>query len=109
MQPNHIMKLPLFDAVVMTEDRTSTAINVNEIVTLAVQATWTGTSPVGSLVLQASNDGTTYVDVNSQSVSGNSGSIMWNVERPGWGFVRLFFDWTSGTGSLSANINGKRN
>ena len=109
MQPNHILNSQIFSATSMGADATSTAVNINEVVTMAIQAVWSdGSTPVGVLILQVSNDGDTYTDADSQNVSGNSGSIIWNVERPGYGYVRLFYDRTSGSGTLNARLNGKR-
>lgn len=90
---------------------------------------WTGTSPVGTIAVEVSNDyrpggingvaanaGTwtaLYFNVNgsstptnSMSVSGNSGTgfLEWNT---GAYAIRTKYTRTSGTGTLTAIINGK--
>lgn len=109
MQPNHILNVAVFTNASMGADATSSSQNVNETTTIAVQAVWSaGSTPVGELILQTSNDNVTFTDTDSRNVSGNTGSIMWNIDRPGYGFVRLFYDRTSGSGTLNASVNGKR-
>jgi hypothetical protein len=90
------------------------------------QVTWTGTSPVGTLAVEASNDcvvdsqggvsGGTWnpvpldlagVSVTSIPISGNSGKGMIDLDGIGAYAVRLVYDATSGTGTLNATVVGK--
>lgn len=89
---------------------------------------WSGTSPVGDLILQGSNDYalnpngsvkdsgtwvTMYVSINggspagSMPISGNTGTGLIEIDRTNVYAIRLFFDRTSGTGTLNAVIKGK--
>jgi len=108
-QPYHLFNDALIDAQSMSSDITSDPYNINEAISFSVQAIWSnGSSPVGDFVLQGSNDNSTFTDLTSGSVSGNSGSILINVEKPAYAWIRLFYDRTSGSGTLTAIVNGKR-
>lgn len=89
----------------------------------AIQLVFTG-SPVGSFKLQASCDEprdsattpslvaagvTNWTDISGSSVSiSAAGDIMWNIENPGYNFIRVVWTRTSGSGSLTvARINVK--
>lgn len=109
MQPNHLIHTSVFTNAVMTADRTSTVVDFREVIRGSAQITWTGTAPVGTIILQTSNDNVTFTDSDSRNVSGNSGSIMWNQDSVGYEFIRFFYDFTSGTGTLNAIVTGKRN
>lgn len=87
---------------------------------------WTGTSPVGTLSVEASNDcvvsvtggvsGGTWnplpldlagVTVTTIPVTGNTGKGMIDISGLSAFAVRLVYAFTSGVGTLSATINGK--
>ena len=87
---------------------------------------WTGVAPVGVLSVEASNDcvilaaggiaggtwnpkplGLLGSTVFSIPISGNSGNGMIDILNTGINAVRLVYTATSGTGTLSATINGK--
>lgn len=90
----------------------------------AIQANWSG-SAIGELKLQASNDNvvvgptgtnpsvnvvnwaTIAGTANSTSVQAGSSSFLWNVQYPGYRWVRVVFTASSGTGTLGANYFGK--
>jgi len=92
-------------------DITSTSQNLNSIHHFAVQFIWTGAStPVGTVILQGSNDNITFTDISDSllAVSGNSGSCLINYDLPSFGFVRLKYTRTSGSGgTVTCTINGK--
>ncbi len=96
-------------AQTMGADITSTAVDVKESRSYAVQAVWSaGTSPVGVLYLQGSLDNVTYTDITSSAVSGNTGSILINVELPAYQYIKVFYDRTSGTATMTAKVNIKQ-
>lgn len=89
---------------------------------------WTGTSPVGTLSLQFSDDyrissngqtvvtagtwNTAPIDVNgaiatSAAVSGNTGNGMFDIELAGAYAARLLYTRVSGTGTLIPVVTGK--
>lgn len=95
----------VMDAISMASDTTSISKNVRQARCVAVQMIYTGT-PVGSLIIQASNDNVNFSAVSTTAVSA-AGSTMINFDAPAWGYIRVFYDATSGAGNLSARINAK--
>ena len=91
----------------MAADITSPVQQLTQMAMCSIQANFTG-SPVGSLILQISNDNLVWTDYtgSSTAVSG-AGNFLWNLVSTGFQFVRVFYDRTSGTGSLSITVNGK--
>ena len=110
------------------------ASNITSLVTILGNCTgcsytvsWSGTSPVGTLSVQVSNDysvlpngvvnnsgtwTTVYLNVNGTpattiSVSGNTGSGFINIAEMEAYAIRLIYTAGSGTGTLNATINGK--
>jgi hypothetical protein len=78
---------------------------------------WTGSSPVGELFFDASNDyapssglGTWQaLDFGSQIIiSGNTGSHTIAINQLPYRFVRARYVKTSGTGTLIANLSAKQ-
>lgn len=109
MQPYHSYTINLIDSEQMDADITSDVHNVDEVISYSIQASWSdGSTPVGAFVLQGSNDGSVFTDIVSSNVSGNTGSILINVEKHAYTYIRLFYDRSSGDGVLLAVINGKK-
>jgi hypothetical protein len=110
MLPIHIFNNRLILDGDMAGNITSTTQNVQEAVSFSVHGIWTGTSPVGTLDIQGSNDGVNFTSVLSSpaAISGNSGQIMVNVEKHAYAYIRLVYTETSGTGTLNVYVNGKR-
>lgn len=108
--PIHKFNTQLIAAGDMNGDITGTGYEVNEARTVSIQAVWSGSSPIGTLHIQASCDGTNYTDVSggSQAVSGNTGTLLFNLQDIGYAYLRAFYDNTSGTGTLTVTSNGKR-
>ena len=80
------------------------ALDVRETKTQSFVATWTGTTPVGFLNVEVSNDGgTTWAELSSDAVAGDTGSLVKTVGDIGWGFTRMSFIFTSGVGTLEVN------
>lgn len=73
----------------------------------AVQATYTG-SPVGTLAIQASNDGVNWstITITSTSISG-SGSTMFNMSQELYPYAQLIWTPSSGSGTLYATVYTK--
>ena len=95
----------------MGTNQSSSSLNISDAIAYAVQAIWkNGSSPVGTLDIQASNNGEDFSSVLSSpiAVSGNSGNILVNVERAGYQFVKILYNSTSGSGELTVSIAGKR-
>lgn len=108
MQPYHNSVETVVNAESMAGNITSSVVNINNVRSYAIQAVWSGSSPAGSFVVQGSLDNTTFTDISTSSVSGNSGSILLNVELPAYGYVRCVYTRTSGSGTLTVKMNTKR-
>lgn len=108
--PIHLFNIQLLAAADMSADATSASLDVKEAVTVAIQAVWTGATPIGTLHIQASCDGTNFTDVSggSQAVTGNTGTLLFNLPNIGYSQLRAFYDNTSGTGNITVTANGKR-
>lgn len=74
----------------------------------SIQASWSGSSPVGSLRLQISNNNTVWSDYTGSGVAVNGdGNFLWNLINTAFQYVRVVYSFTSGTGTLSITVNGK--
>lgn len=111
----------------MSGNITSAVTIIQKISMLSYAYSWTGTSPVGAVSVQISNDysvdtqGNTSVAgtwntitfysagsaVTSVAVSGNSGNGQIEVFQTGAYAIRTVYASTSGTGTLQCTINGK--
>lgn len=99
-------------------DLASDPVNLYKVESYAVQVIWTGT-PVGDFKLQASCDQgedeigtgvTNWDDISGavQAAGGAAGSVIINnTLTPGYNWLRLIYDRTSSTGTVSAKFNGK--
>jgi hypothetical protein len=111
----------IFNAVSMASNQTSVPLDIAESGNCSLNAYWTGTSPVGSLVilgsngdsvgkLPASND-PSWATVSTTAISGNSGSVVVNLagnNRPSYYYIMFQYTSSSGTGSLTARFAEKK-
>lgn len=84
---------------------------------IGIQVSWTGTSPVGTLAIECSNDygrnGVTSpvwvaLDFGSTiNITGNSGSHTININQLPFTNIRANYTRVSGTGTLKAQISAK--
>ena len=108
--PNKLFDTKFIDAVSMSTDITSSSYDIGEVQGYSAQAVWTaGGAPVGNFVLRGSNNGTDFTDIGSYNVAGNTGSILVNVEFARYAYLQCFYQRTSGTGTLTVQVNGARN
>lgn len=92
----------------MGADITSAATNILFLDRVGYQLVWTGT-PNGTFYVQVSNDSVTWADLTLSTpvtASGSGDNAFIDIET-GAKYVRLFYDRTSGTGTLDAYITGK--
>ena len=97
------------DAGDMSEDIESEIIDVSQIYAAAVQSVWSG-SPVGNIIVQGSCDEdspTNWSAIDTQAAGGGAGSDLVNLDGIGYRWLRVFYDDTSGTGSLTTRVNIK--
>ena len=93
----------------MSGNLTSDAFTVQHTPIVCIQAVWSaGSTPVGTLQLQGSVNGTDYFDVGSTvAVSGNTGTKQVTDANAGYLFARLVYTRTSGSGTLNAWAEAK--
>lgn len=104
----------------MAADVISTVTIINNLSMASYQVTWSGSSPVGTLTVEASNDyslnaagavanaGTWNTLPNmSAPVSGNTGNGVFDITQTGIFAIRLHYTRVSGSGTLNATINCK--
>lgn len=111
----------------MSGSLTSLVTVIPKISMLSYSFSWAGTSPVGTLKVQVSNDYALNADgtvqaagtwntltfslngsaVSSAPVSGNSGVGFIDIGQTGAYAVRTLYTFTSGVGTLQAWLNGK--
>lgn len=88
--------------------------NVTEVLNMdnvAIIANWTGTSPVGVLTVQVSNDQIVWSDLDfgsSIAVSGNSGSHDLVMNQLPHTYLRAAYVKTSGVGTLYCSLTLKQ-
>lgn len=94
----------------MSGNITSDSIGMNTVVNYSVQAIWSGTAPVGTLDIQASNDGATFTSIldTPLAVSGNTGDLLVNVEKHAYSKIQIVYTASSGVGTLNVYVNAKR-
>jgi hypothetical protein len=97
----------IIDAGVMTADILSVEVDARPIYTLGLYAKWTG-APTGSLKLQGSANGVDWFDLETATaLAGSGGEKVFSLDGIPWKLVRVFYDFTSGTGALDVWLNSK--
>ena len=104
----------------MSADITSTPTIITNLSMVSYQVTWSGSTPVGNVIVEASNDYTvdasgkvlntgTWNEVTgaTAAISGNTGKGMINLNQMPAFAIRLKYVFTSGTGTLNATVVAK--
>lgn len=105
----------------MSGNLTSAVTIVQKLSLISYSITWSGTSPIGLMAVQVSNDYSVFPDgiVNNPgtwnslplsttpSISGNTGNGFIDIDLNGAYAVRLTYTFTSGTGTLNAIVAAK--
>ena len=87
-------------------DITGDPISILGVDRVAFEIVWTGT-PTGVIEIQVSNSGDVWEPVNSViAPAGAAGQGFVEVETA-FKFARMFFDYTSGAGTLSCHLGAK--
>lgn len=111
-EPIHLFNDKVIDSQSMGADITSSSKNVQEAISYSVHCIWSaGSTPVGTLDLQGSNDDVNFTSVLESGpapISGNSGSLLINVEKHSYGYMRVVYTRTSGSGTMTTLVNAKR-
>lgn len=106
-EPILVLNDKAFNATAMTGNLTSKVYDISTLGGFCVHQIWTGT-PVGNLLISASNDGINFDAINSQAAGGVAGQNLLNVERAHYCYIQVTYTFTSGTGSLTCYVSGKR-
>ena len=100
-----------FDATSLASSQTSAELEVGQADYGSIYITWTGTSPIGVITVQAKNGPNgTYRDLDfgsAISISGASGNHDIILNEMPFTHLQLVYTRTSGTGSISASITTK--
>lgn len=97
----------IIEAGDMSADVLSEVIDARPIYTLGLYAKWSGT-PTGSLKFQGSANGVDWFDLETATaLAGSAGEATLSLDGTPWLYVRAFYDFTSGTGSLDVWLNSK--
>ncbi len=107
---NVVKTFEMFDSTSLGADATSSVVNVINQDKASIHVSWTGTSPIGVILVQArngENDSWYTLDFPSIGVSGNTGDLQILFNELPFTDIRLFYDRTSGTGSITARISSK--
>lgn len=116
---NTLGPVKIISAESMGADITGPATNIQWLDNIAIQLNFTGT-PTGDFKIQGSSDHQevngvvtnegNWVDITlspSPAAAGAANQILINMNLLSFPFIRIFYDRTSGTGSLDAWISGK--
>jgi hypothetical protein len=88
---------------VTAADVTSEPIQLGDLIFFSIHVVVTGSDVVGTFTLEASNNGTSWVTVASSSQAITlSDDVFYDVREATYRYVRLVFDYTSGTGTITA-------
>lgn len=95
----------------MASNITSEVVSTKNLDKASIHVSWTGSSPVGTLTVQArngENDSYRTLDFGSAiSVSGNSGEHELIFTELPFSDIKMTYTRTSGTGTMSAYIHSK--
>jgi len=105
--PIFVLNRQLFTNQSLSSTVSSDIVDLAETLGYAIHAIWTG-APVGDISVQGGNDGINFVEIDSVATGGVSGQHLLNVEKHHYRYVRIQYISTSGTGSLTLYISGKR-
>lgn len=105
----------MFENEDISSNAQSDQTSVHNLDKASIHVTWTGTSPIGVLKVEATNDSpenpsAVWREVSFGStidISGNSGSHDLIFNEIPFNAIRLVYTATSGTGTLTAALSAK--
>ncbi|MEE9366737.1 MAG: hypothetical protein V3W44_08630 [Dehalococcoidales bacterium] len=98
----------LMTAQAMTADRTSSTVDAKTIVSMTIACTITsGSSPVGDLVLQLQTATSGGWKEHTRTGITADGDTLFEILDPSGLFYRVFYDFTSGTGTLDIEVSAR--
>lgn len=111
--PTFIAATPTIASTTMTANLVSTAFQINNSTTFAMQFIWTGT-PTGTLTVWGSLDGINYnISLGTHAISGAGGTYTLDLPSTAGiqttaGWVQGTYTFTSGTGVLTTVTGAKK-
>lgn len=107
MEPIFVLNEKVFTAQAMTSTVYSPSVDIAECAGFAVHSIWTGT-PVGNIIIGGSDDNVNFAPVSTTAVGGASGQSLVNLDGQHYRYIQVEYSFTSGTGSLTSYVSGKR-
>lgn len=113
---NIILTHKIFQSTDISTNQTSGNTNTANLDSGSIYVEWTGSSPVGVLTVEATNDdptspaGAVYRELsfgNAINISGNSGNHELILNQLPFRAFRLVYTASSGTGSITATLTAK--
>lgn len=92
-------------AVAMTGNIAGVSVELFSALNIAVHSIVTGT-PTGTLIIEGSNDNSTFTTITSHALAGAATSFM-DLYVAGYCYIQARYAFTSGTGTLTVTISGK--
>lgn len=75
----------------------------------SIHAKWAGTGIVGLLKLQASLDGTSFIDISDSTENfSDTGEVMWDISEANYNWLKIICTSTSGAVSFEVWLTLKR-
>lgn len=100
----------IINNISMAANISSSYSDISESTNIAYHASWTGSSPSGSLQVYVSNDLTLNPIAygSAIAITGNSGSSGLNLENLGFIYIGFVYTASSGSGNLTVKLAAKR-
>lgn len=91
-------QIPLQNNVDISVDQTSKSQDIEQIFSYAVQCTFTGASPLGTLSIQISIDNVNFADAPATSTAiSATGTFVFNIPDAAYQYFRVKFVHTGGS------------
>lgn len=94
------------DAQAMTSNIIPDFLDISDATRFCVHVFWTG-SPVGNIIIEAGNETTTPVTLDTHAAGGTSGNYLYNYDGAGFIKLRVKYTFTSGSGTLNVKVSAK--
>ncbi len=99
----------LLNAATVTSTNTSGIFDLGDLSTFCVGVVFTGVDAAGSLVLEASQDGTNFFTVTGSTVAITSATgHVYDVTASGYRYVRAKLTSGTGTGTMTVKLTAKQ-
>lgn len=94
-----------------TASTTSSSTNVQYTDNIGIVLAWTGSTPIGTITVQGSNDNTNWATLDfgsAISITGDSGTDLLNINQFPCSYIRIVYTKSSGTGTITASMTTKQ-